>query len=255
MIFSPSIEAVYAKHPMELSDILARVSRLGFNAFEFWAWWNKNIDELQGAIETYGLTVASFCTKFVSLVDPSQRHEYYKGLVESISVAKRLNCQYLISQVGAELPEVSRLKQWQSIVDGLRDAAPLLEENGVTLIVEPLNVKVDHPGYFLVSSSEAFDIIDAVDSPNVKLVFDIYHQQVSEGNLIPNITNNFDKIAYFHVADHPGRHELGTGEINFTNVFRAINQAGYRGYVGLEYFPLGNPDTSLAQVLTQYGQL
>jgi hydroxypyruvate isomerase len=114
--------------------------------------------------------------------------------------------------------------------------------------VEPLNIAVNHKGYYLYSSAEGFDIIRAVGSPNVKLLYDIYHQQVTEGNLIQTITENIELIGHFHVADVPGRHEPGTGEINYANVLKAIDETGYNGYVGLEYAPKASALESLRKV-------
>jgi hydroxypyruvate isomerase len=105
------------------------------------------------------------------------------------------------------------------------------------VVVEPLNVLVDHPGYYLTASAEGFEILDEVGSQAVKLLFDIYHQQITEGNLLANIVPHIKQIGHFHVADVPGRHEPGTGEINYANVFHAIDKAGYEGFVGLEYWP------------------
>ena len=120
----------------------------------------------------------------------------------------------LISQVGEFRQGVSRDDQEEALIAGLKAAAPMLEEAGITLVIEPLNELVNHPGYFLIRSDAAFDIIEEVDSPNVKVVFDIYHQQISEGNLIQNIVENIDKIGHFHAAGNPGRNELQFGEIN-----------------------------------------
>ncbi|MFT4690385.1 MAG: hydroxypyruvate isomerase, partial [Limisphaerales bacterium] len=152
--------------------------------------------------------------------------------------ARRLGTKTLISQVGDHRVGVSRDEQRQSLVDGLRAAAPDLEAAGVTLVIEPLNELVDHAGYYLIRSDEAFDIVDQVGSPNVKVVFDIYHQQISEGHLIRNIVSNIDKIGHFHAAGNPGRNELQRGEINYAEVFAAIRATEFDGYVGLEYWPL-----------------
>jgi hydroxypyruvate isomerase len=116
----------------------------------------------------------------------------------------------------------------------------MLQGTNLILAVEPLNTRFDHPGYFLVRSDEAFDIVQSVNSPNIQMLFDVYHQQISEGNLIPTIRHYASRIAHFHIADHPGRHEPGTGEINYPNVLREIEKLNYQGTIGLEFFPLQN---------------
>ena len=131
----------------------------------------------------------------------------------------------------------------------LKNVAPLFEDAGVTLIVEPLNILCNHVGYYLDSSYEAFEICNEVGSPNVKVLYDIYHQQISEGNLIPTIRKYFDLIGHFHVADVPGRNEPGTGEINYRNVFKAIEDLGYDKYVGLEYEPTIDTAETIRKVL------
>jgi hydroxypyruvate isomerase len=114
-------------------------------------------------------------------------------------------------------------------------------------VLEPLN-QLDHPGEFLSSSDEGFAIVREVGSPNVRLLFDIYHQQISEGNLTRRIVDNLDLIGHFHVADVPGRHEPGTGEINYEHLFGVLREHGYGGYVGLEYLPHVDAAASLRAV-------
>ena len=114
---------------------------------------------------------------------------------------------------------------------------PILEDSGVTLMIEPLNTLVNHPGYYLWSSVEGFDILLEVGHPLVKMVYDIYHQQVMEGNIIPNVVNHLNLIAHLHAAGHPGRRELQLGENDYHFIFHAIDQAGYTGACGLEYYP------------------
>jgi hydroxypyruvate isomerase len=184
----------------------------------------------------------------VSLVDPATRAAYLTGLQESLVAARQLNCRTLISQVGDAREGVSREEQHACLVEGLRQAAPLLEAADVTLVIEPLNELVDHAGYYLIRSDEAFAIVDQVGSPRVKVVFDIYHQQISEGHLIHNLTANIDKIAHFHAAGNPGRHELSVGEIDYPSVFAAIQATGYDGYVALEYWPTRDPAEGLREV-------
>lgn len=217
------------------------IKQLGFEGFEFWSWWDKDLPAIIDRKDGLGLEVTACCTKFISLVDPARRNEYMDGLGESLEAAKTLGCKRLISQVGDELPDVPREAQHESLVEGLQACVPLLEKAGVTLVFEPLNTHVDHPGYYLTESAEAFTIAEAVGSQQVKVIFDIYHQQIMEGNLIPNITENIDLIGHFHSAGHPGRHELDRGEIHYPDIIKAIAETDYDGWFGVEYFPTVDP--------------
>ena len=139
------------------------------------------------------------------------------------------------------------------IVDALEQAKPILEEYGVTIMLEPLNTYVNHPGYYLWSSKEGFDIVREVNHPLVKIIYDIYHQQIMEGNIIPSIRDNLDCIAHLHSAGHPGRNELQFGENDYKVIFSAIDKAGYKGACGLEYRPLLDPIESLKIAKQIYG--
>ncbi len=247
---SVCIDAVLGELPPAQAIELVRDS--GIQAFEFWGWWDKDLDEMESARKACEMKIAACCTKFISLVDPLTREDYLEGLTLSIAAAKRLNCPTLISQVGDFRSGVSRRQQHSCLVEGLREAAPLLEAAGITLVIEPLNELVDHAGYFLVRSDEAFQIIDEVESPRVKVVFDIYHQQISEGQLIGNITSHIEKISHFHAAGNPGRHELTVGELDYRSIIDAINETGFDGYVGLEYWPLKDPLSGLQEVATWF---
>ncbi len=234
---------------LSIPERIAQVKAAGMDGVEFWSWENKDTAELKDGAKQHGIEIAAFCTRFCSLVDPQRRAEYLEGLKASIPIARELNCTNLITQTGAELPDVSREDQKESLIAGLRECVPLLEDNGITLLVEPLNILVDHKGYFLYRSEEAFEIIRAVDSPYVKVLYDVYHQQITEGNLIPTIQENIDLIGHFHVADHPGRTEPGTGEINYRRVFEAIAETGYDGWVGMEFRPTIAAVDALRQVV------
>jgi hydroxypyruvate isomerase len=243
---SVCIDAVLGQH--DCGDAIAMVRDAGIGAFEFWGWWDKDLDAMESARQRCGLKISACCTKFISLVDPATRSDYLRGLQESIATAQQLDCPTLISQVGDFRPGVTRAQQHQCLVDGLKEAATMLQGSGVTLVIEPLNDLVDHVGYYLVRSDEAFQIIDEVNSPHVKLVFDIYHQQISEGQLIHNLTRQIDKIAHFHAAGNPGRHELTCGELHYPSIFAAISETDYEGYVGLEYWPVKDPLDGLKEV-------
>jgi hydroxypyruvate isomerase len=243
---SVCIDAVLANMP--IAQALKTIHDCGYRAFEFWEWWSKDLDALLRERDSLGLEVAACCTKFVSLVDPTAREAYLDGLEESIAAAKRLDCPVLISQVGDYRPGVPREDQRACLIEGLRQAAELLTGTGVTLAIEPLNDLIDHPGYYLVRSDEAFQVVESVGSPQVKVTFDIYHQQISEGQLIANILANIDHIAHFHAAGNPGRHELTNGEIHYPSIFSAIAKTSFDGYVGLEYWPLAAAEHGLAEV-------
>ena len=237
---------------LAIGDAVALVAEAGINAFEFWCWWEKDLEAVVAARDAHQMTISSCCTKFISLVDPVCRSEYLEGLAGTVEAATKLEIKTIISQVGDELPGVDRKTQRQSLVDGLIAAVPLLEAADMTLVIEPLNVLVDHAGYFLVRSDEAFEIIDQVGSPNVKVVFDIYHQQISEGHLIQTITSNINNIAHFHAAGNPGRNEITRGEINYANLFQAIRETDYSGFVAMEYWPIADPLIGLKEVAAMF---
>lgn len=234
MNYSVCIDALYGGR--DFLEGMREIKEAGIEAFEFWSWWDKSIDKIATEKEKLGLSVAAMCTKFISLVDPTQHEAYLAGLKESIEVAKILGCRTLISQVGADTRK-PREEQHKSLCESVKRAVEILEENEITLVLEPLNTAVDHIGYYLSSSKEAFEIVSEVGSENVRILFDIYHQQITEGDIIRSIRENISRIGHFHAAGNPGRHELDTGELNYTNIFQMIRQTEYKGYIGLEYFP------------------
>jgi hydroxypyruvate isomerase len=225
---------------LSVSKRIKEFSQLNFPAYELWCWWNYDIEELVKASKDSNIKIAAICTKFISLTDPFFRNEYIDGIKETIEACKKLGCKTIISQVGKELPGKSRQEQKDSIITGLKEAASILKDTGIVLVIEPLNSLVDHAGYFLTRSNEAAEIVNAVDSESIKMLFDIYHQQITEGNLIPNIKKYLPLIGHLHLADHPGRFQPGTGEINYPNVLAAVEKSGYKGYIGLECSAQGN---------------
>jgi len=226
--------------------------KLGYPAVEFWEGANAPVEEIKAALAETGMVLACMGGGN-GLVDPATRPNFLEDLKAAIANAKQLGAKGLIATTGQELPGVPREAQHESIVDGLKEAAKLLEGTGLTLNLEPLNVLVNHKGYYLATSTEAFEIVRKVASPNIKVLFDIYHQQVTEGHLIANITANIDLIGHFHVAGNPGRAEPYIGEINYKEVFRAIDDAGFTGYAGLEYWPaVDGMEESLAKILEMY---
>ncbi|MFA6566849.1 MAG: TIM barrel protein [Victivallales bacterium] len=237
--FTPCADIFFNDQP--LLKRLALLAEIGFDRYEMWSWWNKDGDAITRACREYRIELAACCTHFVSLTDPAERQKYCDGLSETIEFCRKHGCRTIISQVGNELPGVPRKMQHDSLVVGLQQAARLLKNTGMQLVIEPLNLLVDHAGYYLSRSDEAAEVLRKVDSENVKMLFDIYHQQITEGNVIANLRQYAPLIGHYHVADVPGRHEPGTGELNYANIFAAIASTGYDGNIGLEFFP-ANPE-------------
>lgn len=237
---------------------IEHAAALGLEAVEIFDIQGADRTAVREASEEYGVAVAASLTTGVaangsdsgeSLTDPSLHEEAVADLEHSLELGRELGAKSLIVTVGPERDELPEGAEHRAIVNALRDAAPAAEAAGITLALEPLNNPVDHQGYYLDSSYEAYEIVDAVDSPRVKVLYDIYHQQITEGNVIDNIREHIELIGHFHLADVPGRHEPGTGELNYANIFDAITETGYDGYVGMEYNPTGDPDEAVEHVI------
>ena len=243
---SVCVEMVFDDEPFH--ERVPRAAAAGADAVEFWGWRDKDLDALRAAADEADVPVAAFGAGG-TLTDPDQADEAVETIRESIETAGDLGCPTLIATTGPDVDGLDRETQYENVVEVLSTVAPDAEEAGVTLALEPLNTAVDHSGYYLTSSAEGFDIVDDVDSPGVRLLYDVYHQQITEGNVIQTVTENVDRIGHVHVADVPGRHEPGTGELNYANVFSALDDAGYDGYVGCEFRPTGDSESAMDAVL------
>lgn len=229
---------------MDFCDAIRKVAELGFDAIETYNWKELDKEAVKRTCEETGVEFVSMCTTEFNMTDPERRQLWLDGLKESCEAAKEMGVKHIITQVGQDMG-TRRDFQHDSIVAALKAAKPILEETGVTVMIEPLNTYVSHPGYYLWSSVEGFDIIREVNHPLVKVIYDIFHQQVMEGNIITNITNNLDCIAHIHCAGHPGRNELQYGENDYKVIFNEVDKAGYKGCYSLEYWPLLPPVESL----------
>ncbi len=256
--FSPCIEMMF--NQVDFYDRFKLVKDAGLSAAEFWGYADRDLGRVKAIIDELGMVVSSMClgTRDKELADEYGKRmllcedsgDYmYKVVKESIENARALGVQKLIITAGQERNDITHAEQHSHIVRALKKAAPLFEDAGIIGVLEPLNILCNHRGYFLSSGYEAFGIISEVDSPNIKVLYDIYHQQITEGNLSDNITKFFKYIGHFHVADVPGRHEPGTGEINYRHIFKLIDGLGYDGYVGLEYSPTKDSAETVKQVL------
>ena len=167
--------------------------------------------------------------------DKDLQNEFVDHIRESVKVAKRINAKWMTVVPGHVDLGQEMGYQTAHVVEALRRASTILEPHGLIMVLEPLNWWTNHAGQFLSEIPQAYEICRAVDSPSCKILFDIYHQQITEGNIIPNIDKSWDEIAYFQIGDNPGRKEPTTGEINYKNVFKHIHDKGYKGVLGMEH--------------------
>jgi hydroxypyruvate isomerase len=167
--------------------------------------------------------------------DAAIRDKFLQEVRESVDVAKRVNAKWMTVVPGHVDQRLDMNFQTANVSEALKRAAAILEPHGLIIVIEPLNTLRDHPGQFLTRIPQAYQICRAVGSPSMKILFDIYHQQITEGNLIPNMNAAWDEVAYIQVGDNPGRREPGTGEINYRNIFRHIHSKGFQGVVGMEH--------------------
>lgn len=163
-----------------------------------------------------------------------KRTEFLKEINESVEVAKRVNAKWITVVPGHLDLRLNIGYQTSNVIESLKFASDILEPHGIMMVLEPLNFR-NHPGLFLSKSPQAYEICKSVNSPSCKILFDIYHQQIQEGNLISNIESCWDEIAYFQIGDNPGRNEPTTGEINYKNIFKYIHDKGYKGVLGMEH--------------------
>ncbi len=200
----------------------------------------REVEEIRKKMDALGMGLGIFVANptgwnRAGLVDPKQRGAFLEELNKAVEYHRVIGNHCATVVTGPEIPGLPRGDQRRNVIDGLKRAADVLEKTELTIVVEPLNHLVDHAGYFLVHSDEAAEIMAAVGSSHVKILFDMYHQQISEGNLINNIRRYYEFIGYFQVGDVPGRNEPGTGEVNWRNVFKAIHGLGYQGIIGMEH--------------------
>ena len=249
MKLSICIDALF---PGNFLEGLKTAAACGYRRYEFWGWQDKDLPAIRQEADRLGLQAAACCVPFIPLTDPGQREGFIEGVRCSLKALQAVGANLLIAQTGPDTG-APRPEQHRAIVEGLKAAAPLLEAAQAMLVIEPLKLR-DHAGYYLSDSEEAFDIVEETASPAVKVLFDIYHQQITQGDLIRRITENIDKIGHFHIAGNPGRHEPDEGEIAYPAIFEAIAKVGYDGGAGLEYRPKAEAKEGLLRLAQAYPQ-
>ena len=230
------------------SDLVAQLewaADQGFTAWEDNQMANRPVEEQERIAKAMdrldmrmGVFVANFGTAFgkqsFSTAAPEHVESFLADLETSVEVAKRVNATWMTIVLGDLAPRLAPEYQHAHAIEMLKRGAEVFEPHGLVMVMEPLNFR-DHPGMLLSRIPQAYMLCKAVDSPAVKILFDAYHQQITEGNLIPNIDAAWDEIAYFQIGDNPGRREPGTGEVDYGNVFRHVHSKGFDGILGMEH--------------------
>lgn len=225
-------------------DQLNFMADMGFRAFEDNGMKGREIglqEKMASTMAKRGLEMGVFVAHKIYWKQPTlakgdenSRNEFLSHIKESVDVAKRVNARWMTVVPGHLDLRQDMGYQTSRVIETLKRASDILEPHDLVMVLEPLNFR-DHPGLFLTKAAQAYEICRSVDSPSCKILFDIYHQQIHEGNIIPNIEKSWDEIAYFQIGDNPGRKEPTTGEINYPNVFKFINEKGFDGILGMEH--------------------
>ncbi len=237
---------VYRNLPFE--QRLEKVSEAGYHAVElvgeFKDWKKQDFADARRKKLELGIVFDGTTGVWQPLADASARELFLKSLREFIPTMRELECTRLIMQTGDAVPGLSRAEMHANCVETLKHGGDIAAENNIELLIENIDPE-ENPKYFLTLSAEGFEIVRSVANPHVKFLYDFFHEQIAAGNLIAKLQKNLDLVGLVHVADVPGRHEPGTGEINFANIFRTLGELGYNRYVAMEFEPKGETVASL----------
>ena len=248
--FSANLTLLF--NEVEFLNRFEAAARVGFRAVEYMFPYAYEPQVLRNKLDGLGLKQVLFNLpagnweageRGIALL-PDRRQEFAAGVDQALRYAKALGCPCVNCLVGLMPDSITPAAVRTTLVANLRYAAELLEKEDVKLLVEPLNTR-DFPGFFLSGTAQAASLIEEVGSRNLFIQYDVFHMQVMEGNITETIRKHLARIGHIQIADNPGRHEPGTGEINFTNLFRFIDEAGYAGYIGCEYRPAGKTEDGL----------
>lgn len=254
MRHSVSIRFMWAELP--LAERARRAAAHGFDDVELWDWRGEDLDSLEHAQGDTGVGVAGFFGhSHAGLIDPAQRDTLLALVAESVAVAERLGARQLHMFSDDRTPDgfrkhppLTAAAMRRSCVDGLRECLRLVEGKTIELVVEAIN-NVFVPGYFLTDTGAALELCREIDHPQVTMFFDCFHQQLSGGRLIDNLVEALPWVTAVHVADVPGRHQPGTGEINFRSIRRVLEEHGYDRQLTFEVVPVdGDSETAVSAI-------
>ena len=229
---------------------LEKVHEAGYRAVElveeFKNWQKQDFAAARRKKQELGMEFDGTTGVWLPLADPSAREAFLKALREFIPTMRELECSRLIMQTGDKVPGLSQEEMHANCIETLKRGGDIAAKNDIELLIENIDPE-ENPKYFLTSSAEGFDIVRSVGNPHVKFLYDFFHEQIAAGNLIAKLEKNLGLLGLVHVADVPGRHHPGTGEINYSNIFRKLAQLGYSRYVAMEFVPLGDPVKELRE--------
>ncbi|MBL7127008.1 MAG: hydroxypyruvate isomerase [Dehalococcoidales bacterium] len=251
--FSANLSMLFTE--VGFADRFERSARAGFKAVECQFPYELPKEDIAERLGKYGLELVLYNIPAGSWAAgergtaclPGRESEFQEGVGKAIEYAKALKCPRINCLVGLTPKDAPADKVRQTLVSNLKFAAEAMQKAGISLLVEMLNDK-DVPGFYLVRTQDTLKLFEEVKHANLWLQYDIYHMQVMEGNLAKTIQENVSRIGHIQLADNPGRHEPGTGEINFTNLFKFIDESGYTGWIGCEYKPAGATEDGLGWV-------
>lgn len=244
MKFSPEFGIFEAAAGKKLADQIRWGHDQGFRAWENTFLKDRSVEdqnEISKTIQQLGMEFGQFVgtMNFEQATfagrDKSLREKVLQDVRESVNIAKRMNTKFVHNVLGRADPRLPYDFQMANAVELLKQVAEIYEPHGIIMVMESMNHKIDHPGMFLHTIPQAYSLAKAVKSPSVKVLFDFYHVQIEEGNILPTLDYAYDEIGYIQIGDTPGRKEPTTGEINFRNVLQHLHDKGYRGFVGLEH--------------------
>ena len=251
------IDTLYTELPFEERFAAAKAD--GFESVEFWDWRIRDLDRIKQEVDKTGIVVSGFNGDAdYSLVDPTHKEKYLAALRESMEAAKKVGAPTVTIHSNAlgeggvvvnHYTELSDTVKLCSMYDTLLAAVKIAEEHQIRMNLEALNIKVDHVGNFLQTTQMAAEITRLIGSPWLKVLFDAYHMQYNEGALSYQLETYFDQIGHIHIADCPGRHEPGTGEINYSSIYKLLDRLGYAYRVGYELFPETDTKTAVAAIM------
>jgi hydroxypyruvate isomerase len=226
-------------------EIVAEAGYQGVELTGFFQKWTPDEQRgLMAQMRSLGVVIDMLSGLQASFASPNQSEEFVRRVTEHCHVARELESPQINIKSGPRLEGVDPQLQFMAAVDNLKRASDVAAESGISIVIEPID-QIENPKIFLTSVTDGFEIVRAVKRPNVKVLYDFYHEQRSGGNLIEKLEKNIEWIGLVHIADVPGRHEPGTGEINYTNIYRSLGKLHYDRFIAMEYGPTTDPVISL----------